>query len=86
MRYKFDYDSNTTPQPLDVTLDSIPQPALFGTATFNSVKFGAAQQPLVRQALTGSGHSNFFRIFSEDTNAPYTINGLYINYRPSGRQ
>ena len=86
LRYKFDYDSNTTPQPLDITLESIPQPALFGTATFNSAKFGAAQQPLVRQALTGSGHSNFFRIFSEDTNAPYTINGLYINYRPSGRQ
>ena len=86
LRYKFDYDSNTTPQPLDITLDSIPQPALFGTATFNTAKFGAAQQPLVRQNLTGSGHSNFFRIFSADTNAPYTINGLYINYRPSGRQ
>jgi len=86
LRYKFDYDSNTTPQPSDITLDSIPQPALFGTATFNSAKFGAAQQPLVRQNLTGSGHSNFFRIFSADTNAPYTINGLYINYRPSGRQ
>ena len=86
LRYKFDYDSNTTPQPLDITLESIPQPALFGTATFNSAKFGAAQQPLVRQALTGSGHSNFFRIFSEDTNAPYTINGLYINFRPAGRQ
>ena len=86
LRYRFDYDSNTTPQPTDITLDSIPQPALFGTAVFNSATFGAAQQPLVRQALTGSGHSNFFRIFSADKNAPYAINGLYINYRPSGRQ
>ena len=86
LRYKFDYDSNTTPQPVDITLDSIPQPALFGSAVFNAATFGAAQQPLVRQALTGSGHSNFFRIFSADKNAPYAINGLYINYRPSGRQ
>ena len=86
LRYKFDYDSNTVPQPLDILLDSIPEPALFGVATFNSQKFGAAQQPLVRQTLTGSGHSNFFRIFSADTNAPYAINGLYITYRPSGRQ
>ena len=86
LRYKFDYDSNTTPQPVDIVLDSIPEPAIFGSATFNSAKFGASEQPLVRQTLTGSGHSNFFRIFSEDTNAPYTINGIYINYRPSGRQ
>jgi len=86
LRYKFDYDSNTTPQPVDIVLDSIPEPAIFGSATFNSAKFGAAEVPLVRQTLTGSGHSNFFRIFSEDTNAPYTINGIYINYRPSGRQ
>ena len=53
---------------------------------FNNQTFGAAQQPLVRQALTGSGHSNFFKIFSSDTRAPYTINGIYINYRPAGRQ
>ena len=86
LRYKFDYDSNTTPQPVDIVLDSIPQPALFGSAVFNTGKFGASEVPLVRQTLTGSGHSNFFRIFSEDTNAPYTINGIYINYRPSGRQ
>ena len=86
LRYKFDYDSNTTPQPVDIVLDSIPQPALFGSALFNTGKFGASEVPLVRQTLTGSGHSNFFRIFSEDTNAPYTINGIYINYRPSGRQ
>ena len=86
LRYKFDYDSNTVPQPVDILLDSIPEPAIFGAATFGSLKFGAAQQPLVRQTLTGSGHSNFFRIFSADTNAPYAINGLYITYRPSGRQ
>ena len=86
LRYKFDYESDTVPQPPDIVLDSIPEPAIFGTAVFNSAKFGAAQQPLVRQSLTGSGHSNFFKIFSADTNAPYVINGLYITYRPSGRQ
>ena len=55
-------------------------------ALFGAQKFGASEQPLVRQALTGSGHSNFFKIFSADQNAPYAINGLYVNYRPSGRQ
>ena len=86
LRYKFDYEDNTVPQPADIVLDSVPEPAIFGVAAFNAIIFGASQQPLVRQSLTGSGHSNFFKIFSADTNAPYSINGLYVTYRPSGRQ
>ena len=86
LRIRFDYDSLSTPQPADIVLTEIPEPALFGVASFNSQKFGASEQPLVRQGLTGSGHSNFFKIFSADTNAPYAINGLYVTYRPSGRQ
>ena len=86
LRVRFDYDSLDTPQPADIVLTEIPEPAIFGSALFGSQKFGASEQPLVRQGLTGSGHSNFFKIFSADTNAPYAINGLYINYRPSGRQ
>ena len=86
LRVRFDYDSLDTPQPADIVLTEIPEPALFGVASFNSQKFGASEQPLVRQGLTGSGHSNFFKIFSADTNAPYAINGLYVTYRPSGRQ
>ena len=86
LRVRFDYDSLNTPQPADIVLTEIPEPAIFGTAVFNTQKFGASEQPLVRQSLTGSGHSNFFKIFSADTNAPYAINGLYVTYRPSGRQ
>ena len=86
LRVRFDYDSLDTPQPADIVLTEIPEPAIFGVASFNSQKFGASEQPLVRQSLTGSGHSNFFKIFSADTNAPYAINGLYVTYRPSGRQ
>ena len=85
LRIGFDYGDTNIPQPADITLDSIATPALFGTAVFNTNKFGALEQPLIRQGLTGSGHSNFFRIYSDDTNPPYIINGLYINYRPSGR-
>jgi len=86
LRVRFDYDSLDSPQPADIVLSEIPKPALFGTAVFGSQKLGATEQPLVRQILTGSGHSNFFKVFSNDANAPYSINGLYVNYRPSGRQ
>ena len=86
LRVRFDYDSLDTPQPTDIVLTEIPEPAIFGSAIFGTQKFGASEQPLVRQSLTGSGHSNFFKIFSADTNAPYAINGIYVTYRPSGRQ
>ena len=86
VRVRFDYDSNETPQPEDYLLDSVPAPSIFGSALFGTAKFGASEQPLVRLALQGSGYSNSFRILTNDTNAPYTINGLYIDYIPSGRR
>lgn len=86
LRVRFDFDTTDKIQPNDVSLETN-DPAIFGSSTFNGgAKFGAPEAPLIRQSIQGSGHSNFFKIFSEDTNAPYTINGLYINYRPSGRQ
>jgi len=85
LRVRFDFDTTEKIQPLDVSLQTN-DPAIFGTSTFNGgAAFGAPEAPLIRQHIQGSGHSNFFKIFSEDTNAPYTINGLYVNYRPSGR-
>ena len=86
LRVRFDYDSNETPQPEDYLLDSVPAPSIFGSALFGIAKFGASEQPLVRIALQGSGYSNSFRILTNDTNAPYTINGLYVDYIPSGRR
>ena len=88
LRIRYNYDDPDTPQPSDYSL-SIDKPSLFGTALFGSTAghvFGAASDPITRQVVEGSGHSNYFRIFSDDQNSPYTINGLYIDYEPSGRQ
>tara|TARA_B100001559_G_C16490518_1_gene618221 strand:- start:536 stop:2173 length:1638 start_codon:yes stop_codon:yes gene_type:complete len=88
LKLRYDYDDTTIPQPSDYTL-SINKPSLFGTAVFGTTAahvFGASSDPMTRQAVEGSGHSNYFRIFSDDQNSPYTINGIYIDYEPSGRQ
>ena len=87
LKVRFDYDSADRPQPEDLTINA-QAPSIFGDSgtLFGTSIFGAPEQPLVRNTLIGSGHSNFFKIFSNDVKAPYTINGLYINYRPSGRQ
>ena len=86
LRVRYDYDDVNIPQPGDYTLSSIPSPAIFGKGLFNTAVFGAGDSPMVRQAIQGSGNTAKFRISSNDTKGPYTINGLYIDYEPSGRR
>jgi len=86
LRVRYDYSSSDIPQPEDILLDSVPAPSLFGQSVFGQAIFGAAEQPLVRESLVGSGHSNNFRFSSNDSNSPYIINGFYVDYIPSGRR
>ena len=88
LRVRFDYEDRNIPQPLDYELDSVSLPAIFGnsSSTFNTVVFGAQNDPMVRQAVQGSGHTSSFKIFSDDQKAPYAINGFYIDYVPAGRR
>ena len=86
LRVRYDYEDTNIPQPGDYTLTSIPSPAIFGSGIFNTSIFGAAATPMTRQAVQGSGNTAKFRIFSDDQNGSYRINGLYINYEPSGRR
>ena len=88
LRVRYDYDDKDRPQPGDYTLSQISLPAIFGnpSSTFNAVIFGAQEDPLIRQAIQGSGHTCNFQIFSDDQNASYAINGFYVDYVPSGRR
>jgi hypothetical protein len=86
LRMRFDYEDTDIPQPPDYVLDSVPLPAIFGSAVFNVATFGASNDPMVRQPVEGSGNTVSFRVSSSDTNAPYAVNGLYIDYMPSGRR
>ena len=87
VQVRFDYSSTDIPQPADLfDLGTIDPPSKFSDAVFNINVFGGASNPLIRVPLQGSGTSNNFTIISEDTKAPYTINGFYVDYIPSGRR
>ena len=87
VRIKFEYDNVDTPQPVDAfDLGTITPPSIFGDAVFATNKFGGLNNPLIRVPLFGSGTSNNFTILSEDTKPSYTINGLYVDFIPSGRR
>ena len=86
LKLRYDYESLDIPQPASYAIVGIPIPATFGVALFAAATFGGSEEPMFRQAVEGSGHVTNFRITSDDQNAPYGINGLYVDYVPSGRR
>jgi hypothetical protein len=85
-RVRYDYEDPTIPQPEPFAVSTIALPAIFGTAVLNAVTFGATTDPMERITLEGSGNTCSFRIFSEDQKSSYAVNGIYIDYMPSGRR
>ena len=87
VQVRFEYGNTNIPQPPELfDLGTIDPPSIFGDALFGTNVFGGAENPMIRVALQGSGTSNNFTFISEDNKAPYTINGLYVDFIPSGRR
>ena len=87
VQVKFEYGNSDITQPTDLfDLGTINPPSKFNSAVFNSNVFGGISSPMIRVPLQGSGTSNNFTVISNDTKSPYRINGLYVDYIPSGRR
>ena len=87
LQIKYDFNSQDIPQPTtDYSFGTVNPPAIFGDAVFNSTVFGGTAAPMIRIPVQGSGTSNNFTVVTEDTKPPYKINGLYIDFIPSGRR
>ena len=87
VQVKFDYNSGDVPQVSNnYSLGTVNPSSIFGSAVFGTNIFGASASPMLRTPLQGSGTSNNFTVISNDSKAPYRINGLYVDYIPSGRR
>ena len=87
IQVRFDFGSTDVPQPPDLfDLGTINPPSEFNSAVFGTNVFGGTASPMIRVPLQGSGTSNNFTVISNDTKSPYKINGLYVDYIPSGRR
>ena len=86
LQVKYDYNSIDSPQPPPYPLTTIPVPSIFGTAVFLTASFGGIGDPMVRQAVQGSGHTANFTITNTDQKGSYRLNGLFIDYVPAGRR
>ena len=86
LRVRYNFEDPKTPQPQDYLLENIQYPAIFGSVTFGVATFGATNDPMVRQTVEGSGNTVALTIYSNTISAPYSVNGLYIDYMPAGRR
>ena len=81
-------------QPPPIVLPTITAASRFGSARFEGTVlgttfqfgFGALDAPLVRQAVRGSGNTVQVIVNTEDQKDSFILQGVYINYYPSGRR
>ena len=85
-RVRYDYEDPNVPQPEPFLVTGISLPAIFGTAVLGSITFGATSDPMERITVEGSGNTCSFRVSSDDQRPAYAVNGIYVDYMPSGRR
>ena len=86
LHVRYDYNSVEAPQPTPYVMTTIPVPSVYGLSTYGGSAYGGIGDPMVRQAVQGSGHTANFSIISDDQKGSYRINGLFIDYVPAGRR
>ena len=86
LRIRYDFESGEVPQPGNFSVGNLSSASLFGTAIFGTATFGATTLPSKSVLVTGSGFSNNFKFFSDDTNAPYSVNGMFVSFIAGGRR
>lgn len=86
LRIRYDFESSEVPQPGNFAVGNLSSAALFGVAKFSQAVFGATTLPSKSILVTGSGFSNNFKFFSDDTNAPYSVNGMFVSFIAGGRR
>ena len=88
LRIRYDFESTEVPQPGDFTVGNLSSAAIFGASTsiFGTSIFGAVTLPSKKVIVTGSGFSNNFKFFSNDTDASYSVNGMFVSFIAGGRR
>ena len=84
-------DANST-RPAAYPFDSTQTFSQFGSALFSTLDsaarfvFGGPSQPLVRQAVEGSGFSVALKVNDNETTAPYSLKGFQLEYQLGARR
>jgi len=83
---RYDYEDKDSPRPSAYPLDSEDVVALYGTSIYGVPIYGGASQPLVRQAVEGSGFAVALRVNDGGETAPYSLKGFQLEYQLGARR
>ena len=88
---RYDYESADSSRPAAYELDSSDIAAVYGTTTYGVSSttvgtYGGASQPLVRQAVEGSGFAVALRVNDGGETAPYSLKGFQLEYQTGARR
>ena len=88
LRIRYDFESTEVPQPSDFDVGNLSSAAIFGASSsvFGTSVFGAVVLPSKRVIVTGSGFSNNFKFSTDDTDASYSVNGMFVSFIAGGRR
>ena len=88
LRIRYDFESTEVPQPADFDVGNLSSAAIFGASSsvFGTSVFGAVVLPSKRVIVTGSGFSNNFKFSTDDTDASYSVNGMFVSFIAGGRR
>jgi len=84
---KLDFDSQGTIQPSPISIQNTQGTVgFFGTGTFGTTRFGTKLLKLFQTQVVGSGFTVSFQFSSNDTNPPYSIDALTVEYGINDRR
>lgn len=83
---RYDYEDKDAPRPAAYPLDSEDVVAIYGTSVYGTPTYGGASQPLVRQAVEGSGFAVAVRVKDGTGSAPYSLKGFQLEYQLGARR
>ena len=81
----YDNGDGDVAQPAIYTTQTIHQPSLFNEGKFGDNIFDSPKKSSEKQPVQGSGHNVSFTIQAESADN-FIINGIYVDYYPSGRR
>ena len=88
---RYDYEAKDSARPAAYELDSSDIAAVYGVTSYGSSSssfgtYGGASQPLVRQAVEGSGFAVALRVNDGGETAPYSLKGFQLEYQTGARR
>ena len=83
---RYDYEDPNIPRPAAYPFDSSTVVALYGTSTYGTATYGGQSNPLVRQAVEGSGFAVALRVVDNGVSEPYSLKGFQLEFDASARR